>query len=48
MTLERHCYVIRKRAEHELGTKGPGQDGPGRETVYFPSLSVGPSFTKAC
>ena len=21
------------------GTKGPGQDGPGRETVYFPSLS---------
>ena len=26
-------------AEHELGTKGPGQDGPGRETVYFPSLS---------
>ncbi|MGZ4510153.1 MAG: glutamate synthase central domain-containing protein, partial [Mycobacterium sp.] len=39
MTLERRCYVIRKRAEHELGTKGPGQDGPGRETVYFPSLS---------
>ena len=31
--------MIRKRAEHELGTKGPGQDGPGRETVYFPSLS---------
>ncbi|PQM49676.1 Glutamate synthase [NADPH] large chain [Mycobacterium talmoniae] len=39
MTLERRAYVIRKRAEHELGTKGPGQDGPGRETVYFPSLS---------
>lgn len=39
MALERRCYVIRKRAEHELGTKGPGQDGPGRETVYFPSLS---------
>jgi len=39
MDLERKCYVIRKRAEHELGTKGPGQDGPGRETVYFPSLS---------
>jgi glutamate synthase (NADPH/NADH) large chain len=37
--LERRAYVIRKRAEHELGTKGPGQDGPGRETVYFPSLS---------
>ena len=37
--LERKAYVIRKRAEHELGTKGPGQDGPGRETVYFPSLS---------
>ncbi len=33
------AYVVRKRAEHELGTKGPGQDGPGRETVYFPSLS---------
>ena len=38
-TLERRAYVVRKRAEHELGTKGPGQDGPGRETVYFPSLS---------
>src|SRR6185312_16072414 len=39
MALERRCYVVRKRAEHELGTKGPGQDGPGRETVYFPRLS---------
>ncbi len=39
MDLERKAFVIRKRAEHELGTKGPGQDGPGRETVYFPSLS---------
>ncbi|WP_431238308.1 glutamate synthase large subunit [Mycolicibacterium aichiense] len=39
MELERKAYVIRKRAEHELGSKGPGQDGPGRETVYFPSLS---------
>jgi glutamate synthase (NADPH/NADH) large chain len=39
MELERRAYVIRKRAEHELGTRGPGQDGPGRETVYFPSLS---------
>ncbi|MHC9294621.1 glutamate synthase large subunit [Mycobacterium sp. LTG2003] len=39
MELERRAYVMRKRAEHELGTKGPGQDGPGRETVYFPSLS---------
>ena len=40
MELERKAYVIRKRAEHELGTnQGPGQDGPGRETVYFPSLS---------
>src|ERR1700747_2106967 len=39
MELERRAYLVRKRAEHELGTKGPGQDGPGRETVYFPSLS---------
>ncbi|WP_059016314.1 glutamate synthase large subunit [Mycobacterium sp. M26] len=39
MDLERKAYVVRKRAEHELGSKGPGQDGPGRETVYFPSLS---------
>ena len=39
MELERRAFIIRKRAEHELGTKGPGQDGPGRETVYFPSLS---------
>src|SRR6202012_2708331 len=39
MQLERRAYVIRKRAEHELGTKGPGQEGPGPKTVYFPSLS---------
>ena len=39
MDLERRAYVVRKRTEHELGTKGAGQDGPGRETVYFPSLS---------
>ncbi|MFA5710356.1 glutamate synthase large subunit [Mycolicibacterium sp.] len=39
MELERRAYVIRKRSEHELGTKGTGHDGPGRETVYFPSLS---------
>jgi len=39
LELERRAFVVRKRAEHELGTKGPGQDGPGRETVYFPSLS---------
>jgi glutamate synthase (NADPH) large chain len=38
MRLERRAYVIRKRAEHELGTKGPGPGGPGRETVYIPSL----------
>ncbi|AEF38498.1 glutamate synthase large subunit [Hoyosella subflava] len=39
MDLERRVYVLRKRAEHELGKEGPGQDGPGQETVYFPSLS---------
>ncbi len=39
MELERRAFVVRKRAEHELGDRGPGQDGPGRETVYFPSLS---------
>ncbi|HEU0190651.1 MAG TPA: glutamate synthase large subunit [Mycobacterium sp.] len=39
MELERRTYVIRKRAEHELGDKGPGQDGPGSTTAYFPSLS---------
>ena len=39
LALERRAYVVRKRAEHELGSKGPGQDGPGRESVYFPSLS---------
>ncbi|MBT0567658.1 glutamate synthase large subunit [Williamsia sp. CHRR-6] len=37
--LERRAYVVRKRVESELGTNGAGQDGPGRETVYFPSLS---------
>ncbi|WP_305093280.1 glutamate synthase large subunit [Prescottella sp. R16] len=39
MDLERRAYVIRKRVEHELGTAGAGEDGPGRESVYFPSLS---------
>ncbi|PZU04347.1 MAG: glutamate synthase large subunit [Gordonia sp. (in: high G+C Gram-positive bacteria)] len=37
--LERRSFVVRKRVETELGNKGAGQDGPGRETVYFPSLS---------
>lgn len=32
---------------NELGEKGAGQDGPGRETVYFPSLSGKTSPTKA-
>ncbi|MEP9417256.1 glutamate synthase large subunit [Gordonia sp. VNQ95] len=39
MTLERKAFVVRKRVQHELGNKGAGADGPGRETVYFPSLS---------
>ncbi|MGV9860419.1 glutamate synthase subunit alpha, partial [Gordonia sp. NPDC003425] len=39
MDLERRAFVVRKRVQHELGTKGAGADGPGRETVYFPSLS---------
>uniref|UniRef100_UPI003D94C944 glutamate synthase large subunit n=1 Tax=Gordonia sp. B7-2 TaxID=3420932 RepID=UPI003D94C944 len=39
MELERRAFVVRKRVQYELGTKGAGADGPGRETVYFPSLS---------
>ncbi|MFZ2509821.1 MAG: glutamate synthase central domain-containing protein, partial [Gordonia sp. (in: high G+C Gram-positive bacteria)] len=39
MDLERRAYVVRKRVQYELGEKGAGQDGPGRDTVYFPSLS---------
>ncbi|CRK53885.1 glutamate synthase (large subunit) [Rhodococcus sp. RD6.2] len=39
MALERAAYVVRKRVEHELGDGGAGEDGPGRESVYFPSLS---------
>ena len=39
MDLERQAYVVRKRVQYELGEKGAGQDGPGRDTVYFPSLS---------
>ncbi len=31
--LDRACFVVRKRIEHELAT-------PGAETVYFPSLSA--------
>lgn len=37
--LERRCFVLRKRCEHELGSKGAGQGDLGSETVYFPSLS---------
>ena len=40
LELERRAYVVRKRTEHELGREGAGQDGPGSETVYFPSLSA--------
>ncbi|GGF91085.1 glutamate synthase [Rhodococcoides trifolii] len=40
MDLERRAFVVRKRVEHELGTDGPGRDAPGRESVYFPSLSA--------
>ncbi|QNG20829.1 glutamate synthase large subunit [Rhodococcus triatomae] len=39
LELERRAYVVRKRAEHELGTAGAGEDGPGHESVYFASLS---------
>ncbi|MFW0783790.1 glutamate synthase large subunit [Gordonia sp. CPCC 206044] len=39
MDLERKAFIVRKRVQAELGNKGAGQDGPGRETVYFPSLS---------
>lgn len=39
MDLERRAYVIRKRAERELGTDGAGRGAAGSETVYFPSLS---------
>ncbi|WP_066902637.1 glutamate synthase large subunit [Millisia brevis] len=39
MDLERRCYVVRKRVETELGSEGPGRDEPGRQSVYFPSLS---------
>jgi len=38
MDLERRAFVIRKRAERELGEDGPGR-GAGSETAYFPSLS---------
>jgi glutamate synthase (NADPH/NADH) large chain len=37
--LDRRAWFVRKRAERELGTKGPGE-GPGGDTVYFPSLSA--------
>ncbi|MBB1029784.1 glutamate synthase large subunit [Dietzia sp. SLG310A2-38A2] len=39
LALERKCFVVRKRCEHELGSKGPGKGDLGSETVYFPSLS---------
>ena len=48
MDLERRAYVVRKRAEHELGTKGPGQDGPGRETVTSQAFRARRSPIRAC
>src|SRR5699024_5498439 len=39
LALERKCFVVRKRCEHELGSKGAGRGDLGSETVYFPSLS---------
>src|SRR5690625_249473 len=39
LELERRCFVVRKRCEHELGSRAPGTGEPGTETVYFPSLS---------
>ena len=39
LDLERRCFVVRKRCEHELGSSGAGQGELGSETVYFPSLS---------
>ena len=46
--LERRAYVVRKRAEHELGAKGPGQDGPGHKVVLLPAFPVRHSSTRAC
>lgn len=37
--LDRRAWFVRKRAERELGSKGPGA-GSGADTVYFPSLSA--------
>ena len=39
LELDRRAFFVRKRAERELGTKGPGE-GSGGDTVYFPSLSA--------
>ncbi|RRO88128.1 glutamate synthase large subunit [Corynebacterium bovis] len=39
LALDRRAWFVRKRAERELGTKGPGA-GAGSDTVYFPSLSA--------
>ncbi|KAB3519268.1 glutamate synthase large subunit [Corynebacterium sp. zg254] len=38
LELDRRAWFVRKRAERELGLKGPGV-GTGADTVYFPSLS---------
>ena len=37
--LDRRVWFVRKRAERELGSKGPGS-GTGADTIYFPSLSA--------
>lgn len=38
LELDRAAWFVRKRSERELGNKGAGE-GPGADTVYFPSLS---------
>ena len=38
--LERRAYVIRKRAEHELGTKGPVRTVPAAKRLIFRAFRV--------
>ncbi len=48
MDLERKAYVIRKRAEHELGSKGPARTAPDAKLSTSQAFPVRPSSTRAC
>ena len=48
MDLERRAYVVRKRAEHELGPRARDRMAPAAKPSTSQAFPVRPSSTKAC